>query len=316
MFPGRGVSLKGQFYSYIVDGRLVVAKWPRRQPTARTAKEAENRKLLAKAARFTPYMSAGSQAFAAELAKVSKLLPRDFLMIALFNRIGYVVFRDGRKVFSMAAVTDVSNLLDALGQVPGDILVRGDTWWERLPVGAPGQVLTVQPDSKLAWEDASSGGGGSAYWKAPFTLKPRTAAGTINPGNFIGIPIMTGPADTISGIKIWCAQAGTGKSIVGGLYASNGFQIDGGALLAQSAAIPTTYGVLAMPFAAPVPLAADTFYWIGIAINGGSGDFKSVTAEVIQNNYQYWGQGAGSLPSIAPPATDGGGGSQFTWWAY
>lgn len=160
LFPGRGVSIKGVFYTRQINGKLVVSKWPRKQPASPGSAEAENRKLIAKAARYTAYMSSGSQAFAAALAKDSKLLPRDFLMIALFNRIGYVIFKDGRKVFSMAAVTDVSELLDAIGQTPGDLMVRGETWWQALPKGPPGTVLSVNEDGDYEW--VTVGGGGSS----------------------------------------------------------------------------------------------------------------------------------------------------------
>lgn len=42
----------------------------------------------------------------------------------------------------MTLQTDLSELLNALGQTPGDILLRGPSLWTSLPAGPPGWVLT------------------------------------------------------------------------------------------------------------------------------------------------------------------------------
>lgn len=159
--PRRGVSIRGRFYTVDTPNGVVIKRWPRPQPTPRTQAEADNRKLLAQAARATAYMSSGSQEFAREIAKRSRLLPRDMLLIALFNRLGYVIFPDGRKVFSMVAMQDVSALLDALGQTEGDLLVRGEDWWIRIPKGDPDTYLHIADDGSFEWATVGGGGGGS-----------------------------------------------------------------------------------------------------------------------------------------------------------
>lgn len=316
MFPGRGVSLKGSFYTRTVNGRLYVSRWPRRQPTPRNADEADKRKLLADAARATSYMSAGAQSFARDLAAQSKLLPRDFLMIALFNRIGYIIRRDGSKVYSMPAMQDVSNLLDAIAQVKGDLMFRGDNWWTRLPIGLPNQVLTVSDDGLPQWETPAGGGGGKDAWMQPLLFNPTGGGITVGASTFIVIPVVPSQNVTLNGLKVWVTAAGSGRTIVPGLYASNGLTVVGGARLAQGSAVAATTGVKTLPFLVPANLLADTMYWIGITVIGGSGNLQTMPSDVNRSSYMYWTQSTAPLPNTAPAATAGTGGLQFTWWGY
>lgn len=160
LWPGRGISLKGQFYTREMNGRLFASKWPKSQKAPRNAREADTRRLFKIAANVSTMMSAQEQAFARRLANESKLLPRDFLMIALFNRIGVVVLRNGRKIYGMPAIQDVSAMLDALWQTKGGILYRDTTLWAGLEAGDPGFVLTMGDDAVPVWAEAPSGGGG------------------------------------------------------------------------------------------------------------------------------------------------------------
>lgn len=158
--PPRGMALRGDVYIRPHAGGFIVTTWPKKRPTPRNAKEADARSMLQVATIASLYMDAHQTLFSRELSKRTGLAPRDHLMMALFNRVGHWTLRDGRKLYSMASIQDVSALLDTLGQVPGDILVRGKDWWYRLPPGNPGDVLTVDPDGMLTWLPASGGGGG------------------------------------------------------------------------------------------------------------------------------------------------------------
>lgn len=168
MFPGRGASLKGVGYTRNINGKIYWSKWPVSQKSARTAKEQASRDLFAVAARVTLYMSAPEQAFARELADETKLLPRDLLMISLFGRVGTVINPDGRKVYSMAALQDVSDLLDAIIQIPGAIIFRGPERWQGLTIGEEGQSLVVLPDDQLGWGGAAVTDKARAYVSANY----------------------------------------------------------------------------------------------------------------------------------------------------
>lgn len=315
-FPGRGVSLRGNFYTIVVGDQVIVKKWPIRQPTPRTKAEGDNRTLLAKAARFTAYMSAGSQEFARQLAQESKLLPRDFLLIALFNRIGYVVFKDGRKVFSMVAVQDVSNLLDAIGQVPGDLLLRGTDWWERLPAGAVGASLIIGLDGRPLWVPAGPApSSGQLFMSAPF-LNPNGGGATIGAGTFIGLPILPSADTVLTGLKIVGTAAGSGRKLTAGIYQPSAAALNGATLKQSSAIISAVAGLNTLPFAAPFTALKDTFYFIGIAVTAGSGNFQAMLSDLTRNSYTFFTNTTGVLPATAPAGTNGTGATQFNWWGY
>lgn len=161
--PHRGIALKGSFYSREVNGKLYFVRWPRNRKAPVTPGEEDNRKLIALASSITKYMSSQEQQFSRELAAVTKLAPRDLLMVSLFNRLGVIILIDGRKIFTMASIQDISAVLDALGQTPGDLLVRGENFWTNIPMGEPGQVLAINEEGEYEWVTLG-GGGGSGYF--------------------------------------------------------------------------------------------------------------------------------------------------------
>lgn len=315
MFPGRGVSLRGLGYSRWIKGQLYWSKWPRSQKAPRTAREKDTRDLFAVASRVTLYMSAAEQAFARDLAKESKLLPRDFLMIALFNRVGTIVRRDGSKVFSVPAMQDVSGLLDALWQLKGGILIRDETWWTGLPAGQPFDVLRMSPEGLPEWASGGGGDGGGVPFMQPPLLKPTAAGATINPGFFNGLPIWPTSATVLTGLDFYATAAGAGRQVVAGVYQGSGLTMSGTTLMGQSTAQAVVTGKNHVPFTAPVNLAADQFAWLGILVISGSGNVQLMTADVTRNSYMFFSHASPALPGTAPASTAGTGATQFTWWA-
>jgi hypothetical protein len=152
LVPGRGAGIKGLGVWQWRNGSLYFSRWPRKQPTARTPAEAFNRETLYFSTQIVKIMDSYQIDFSRWLASQSQLAAQDFLYIALFGRIGHMVRRDGKVVYSMAAMQDVSKTLDAIWQLKGGLLMRGDPWWEGLPAGLDGQVLTMQDNGLFAWE--------------------------------------------------------------------------------------------------------------------------------------------------------------------
>lgn len=316
LMPGRGVSLNGVFYTRRTRKGFSVVKWPRKQPTPATALQADRQKLIALAARVTTYMTPQEQDFARKVAAVTKLLPRDFLMLALFQRIGTFIGRDGKKRYSVAAMQDVSDLLDALWQLKGGILVRDETWWTGLPAGVSGDLLQMGPDGLPIWSPAAGGGSGAGEFMAAFALRPQSAPATIGAGNFICNPIFPADDVTLSGINVMVAATGSGRKLVGGLYSDVAGTMTGGTLLAKSAGQVATTGLNQLTFQTPVDLNKNTFYWFGLAVYDGSGNLQTYTSDLTRNSYMYFAQSSASLPSTAPTSTPGTGATQFTWWAF
>jgi hypothetical protein len=308
------VSIRGRFYTVVIGDQVIVKKWPRRQPTPRTKAEGDNRTLLAKAARFTAYMSSGAQTFARELAKESKLLPRDFLMIALFNRIGYPIFSDGRKVYSMAAMTDVSNLLDAIGQVEGDLMFRGPVWWERLPIGEALQVLSIDADGHFYWADNLAPTTGLEAYQMPH-LTPTLTTGLFGTGAFAGRSTWLPAGTIVNGVRVGVKTLNGAHTIRAGLYSADPTNLDmgGGTLRAESATISLALGLMSLPFAAAYTVPADGWYWFGVGILG-TGNPNLMAGDFTRPN-EFWVTVTFPLPATAPATTASTSVNSF-WWLY
>ncbi len=147
--PRRGSGLRGSHYVYEGRAGTVVARWPRKRGAAKSPAQAQAQTDFAAACWIIKNMDALAQELSTAVAAGAPLLPRDVLMWQLFNKAFYFVMPDGRKVFSMAAMQDVSLLLDALAQLKGDLLTRGDDWWQPLRPDDPTQALTLVWDPIL-----------------------------------------------------------------------------------------------------------------------------------------------------------------------
>jgi len=169
LVPGRGAGIKGLGVWQWRNGSLYFSRWPRKQPTARTPAEAFNRETFYFSTQIVKIMDGYQLDFSRFLASQSQLAAQDFLYIALFGRIGHMVRRDGKVVYSMAAMQDVSKTLDAIWQLKGGILVRGETWWEGLAPGVAGQVLTMLSADDMGWQTPSAPSGTLLYAQPVFT---------------------------------------------------------------------------------------------------------------------------------------------------
>lgn len=247
LIPPRGASLRGAYYTTLTPHGLTIRSWPKPQPRPRTERERVARDNIATATRVSIYIDALFQEFSRELSKRTTLLPRDMLIIGLFGRVGVVTHKSGTKVFSMAAVQDVSDLLDAIAQLKGDIIFRGSNWWQRLPAGQPGQVLAVSGDGTPEWIDGGGGGGSGwtnlavlstslgAFWSAS-DIHPPIAPISVVPGDYVEVrafaerPIGTNFALDLSPDMAHCAQAS--------------IQLDNNYVLMRFAAANNTYTLL------------------------------------------------------------------------
>lgn len=273
MIPFRGAALRGQFYTREVNGRLYAARWPRSQKTARTAREADNRQLLKLAASITKYMSPQEQQFSRELAKATKLSARDLLMISLFNRIGVVVLRDGRKIFTMASIQDVSAILDALGQTPGDLLVRGDPFWTNIPKGANGTFLSINEDGDFEWVEVGGGGGGG-YFTGMTGAPDFTGGNTTSAFATKGFIATARTNLSITAMGWFVDQAGSGdtyRGVVADANPSTGVIGSTINLTPTHSSGSTDPRAIRTAFSTPVTLTAGQAYFFGLQVTSGSG---------------------------------------------
>lgn len=314
LVPARGAIIKDLGVWKTRRGQPVFQKMPPKQPVPRTFAEKVNRDTFAYSAQVAPLMDAYQQQFARELAKITQLLPRDFLFIALFGRVGTFVRSDGTKIYSMAAMQDVSVTLDAIAQLKGQIMVRGETWWEGVPSGAPGQVLKVQPDGSIAWSDGG-GSGGAQWWMEQPPLVPTTNSGIFGGNAFAAMPFYVEEATEVTGCRIWLNVIGTGHTGFAGAYSANPSTngLQGGALLGQGTPQALVLGLNDFPFSSPVIFPAHTWVWAGPAILG-AGNINTMAGMSSRSN-AFFGQTTSTLPSTAGAASNGAG-TNVTWWFY
>lgn len=138
-----------------VRGTLRVRKWPKKRGPPKSAKQAWWVDWFVQANRLAKYADGASMARSIAMTKGSGLYPRDVLLMAMRGRLYNWVDSDGWRWYSMAAIGDISNSLDVLGQTVGDILVRAVDRWRPPAPGGAGQVLTNQ------------GPGAPPIWSAP-----------------------------------------------------------------------------------------------------------------------------------------------------
>lgn len=91
------------------------------------------------------------------------LMPRDLFLMAISGRMHRVIDSQGRSWWSVAAIQNISDSLDVVAQLPGQMLIRRADRWGPIQPGSDGQVLTWNITTGLPeWADAGSGG--TAAW--------------------------------------------------------------------------------------------------------------------------------------------------------
>jgi len=156
-----------------VRGVLRVRKWPRKRPGPRTAIERFWTDWFVQANLLAKYADPMSQVRAIEISQKSGMYPRDVLLMAMRGRLYTWADHTGWKWFSVAAVQDISDTLDVLGQTVGDILVRAADRWRPPAPGNTGDVLTLAGTPALAkWAAPAAAPALVAGAMVSFTVSP------------------------------------------------------------------------------------------------------------------------------------------------
>lgn len=111
----------------------------------------------------------------------TQALPRDLLFQSFYGRLGFIIDTPAGKIYPMAALQDVSQVLDALGLEKGDMLARGDTYWQKIPAGTDGYILTFNETTGIpSWQPNAGGGGVNPAQSTLLTLASAFAPGITN----------------------------------------------------------------------------------------------------------------------------------------
>lgn len=311
-YPRRGAALRG--VGYVRQGRnqQVFSSWPKPRGKAKTALQAQTESDFAAACIIVKNMDPLFQDFARQVAKETPLLPRDLLFRQLYRRPYWFYMPDGRKVFPVAAMQDVSLLLDAVWQLENGLLVRGPTWWQGLPPGAPKSVLTVQSDESLGWSAGASGIGG-AWWLGPDRVFPSDSGSGIDGGYFAAYPFSPTADISLTAVNVIAATVASGMKAAGAIYEADltTRAFNGGALLAAGALQNLALGLNTLPLPTSAVLQKGHWYWGGIWLSGsGTNNFAALAYNAY---WAYMPASGSSLPGIV----SGSGYEQNnapTWW--
>lgn len=99
--------------------------------------------------------------------KGTPVLPRDIQTAMMMNRMFIIDMLDGRRLYPLTVVKDVSDALDAFGQVPGSMLVRGPELWTLVNPPPGDNFALVYDEGEIKWEPFDGGIGNLPWWWVP-----------------------------------------------------------------------------------------------------------------------------------------------------
>lgn len=159
----RAPALRGALVIQPTRAGVVAKAWPKKRPGKMSPKQQEAIEKFREAAIICKYAPTEDQVTSRKLAEGSQFLPRDLQYMAIYGRLATLFFSNGQRRYQMASKIDLTDILDILGFAPGTVLTRGADYWEGLPPGPSGWVLTTGEDGQPArW--APGGAGGITGW--------------------------------------------------------------------------------------------------------------------------------------------------------
>ena len=129
----RRPSLKGLLMQDVSNGAERSRAWPRKRGKNLPPAQKERMEWFRQAQWATKYIEPEVMVTFANATKGTPLLPRDLATMMFAGRFTTLILEDGRKVFSVQQLQDVSFSLDAISQTEGYQLIRGPVYWEGQP---------------------------------------------------------------------------------------------------------------------------------------------------------------------------------------
>jgi len=157
-YHGRRLPAVGKtFYVRELRGQLLMCKWPRKRGRPLHPTTIEQNEKFKQANWATKYIPAAIQMAHRQIVEGTNILPRDLMIASMYGRGFYWQQPGQNRRYPIAAIHDLSDTLDILGALAGDILVRGTDLWEKGRPTAPGQVLMSNaPGQPPTWQTIGS----------------------------------------------------------------------------------------------------------------------------------------------------------------
>ena len=296
----RRPSLKGGVMLDVVNGSERARAWPKKRGKKLHPKTVEQNEWFRQAQWATKFMAPEMYWQIAAAVQGTPLLPRDILTMMLAGRLAAFTLPSGRTIWSKQVSNDVTTALDVICDIPGALLVRGETQWQAILPGADGLILTSKGPGQLPEWDANGGGGGAepAIIGWPY---PGTASDVLTAGYVSALNVAVAPQQTISKVGFWAETASPTTQWHGAVYANNAG--NPGALITEATAIKT--GIVAgmnfcdldIPFFNNSPDATTVF----IATVHTIANFTIKKTSLWQ--VRYWNNGSLVFPANAPGAS-------------
>lgn len=151
VFASRRVEgLLSYYYNSHLD-TWIARSWPRKRKTLSPVTRAQNVAFAAvvKMIKFNDGLLVDA---AYKAAKGTVYVPRDLLMASAFGKTMAAITADGTVFWSLIVQQQIAqDLLDAISQIPQDMLVRTPDGWRGLGVAPPNSFLKVSADGTVDW---------------------------------------------------------------------------------------------------------------------------------------------------------------------
>lgn len=139
-----------------IRGILQAAGWPRHKPRRKSKEFQDSVIVFDAAAAAYPLIAPEVRRQVAAAVVGTQWLARDVHTVVMYGTLFCLTQPDGSTIWPMAATQNVSEALDAIGSLPGGIMVRTAERWLWLPPGPVGYVLAMQADGLPAWQDSAT----------------------------------------------------------------------------------------------------------------------------------------------------------------
>jgi hypothetical protein len=152
----------------ISQGQERVRVWPRKRGRPKSATTREQNRLFRDCQWAAKYWHPDNMKEIDGWRRGTPVLPRDIQTAMMMNRMFIIDMLDGRRLYPVTVVKDVSDALDAFGQVPGSLLVRGEELWTLVNPPPGDNFALVYDEGEMQWVPFDGGLGNLPwYWNPP-----------------------------------------------------------------------------------------------------------------------------------------------------
>jgi len=173
-------------------GKERVRAWPRPRGANQAPSVVRNQMLFRNYSWAIKYLAPEMMTQIYDARQGMPLLPRDVAMMMLSGTLLWFSTPNGKAIYSMAALQAVSQSLDAIGQIQGSVLVRGEQYWEAVPYSPGGQPWWFSPPDMTSWTFLSGDGTQLTSTYDPLA-GTSVEVGAISPGDLRRIAVMPIP---------------------------------------------------------------------------------------------------------------------------